>query len=39
VAGSAIRSGEQAILAAQGYGPDGSLDDVGIELDPTVLEK
>lgn len=34
-----VRSGEERILAIEGDRPDGSLNDVGIDLDPAIIEK
>ena len=34
-----IRSGEQRVLAVEGDRPDGSLDDVVVDLDATVIEE
>jgi hypothetical protein len=34
-----IRSGEERILAIEGDRPDGALNDVGIDLDPAIIEK
>jgi hypothetical protein len=36
---AAIRSGEERVLAIEGDRPDGALDDVGVDLDPAVIEE
>ena len=36
---AAVRASEQGVLAVQGQGPDRALDDVGIDLDPAVVEE
>ena len=35
-AAASVRSGEEAVLARDGLGPDGAFDDVGVELDQAV---
>lgn len=39
VLAAGLGSGEEGILAVQGQGPDGALDDVGVELDAAVVEE
>ena len=37
--GTAVRAGEQGVLAGQGKRPDGALDDVVVDLDAAVVEE
>jgi hypothetical protein len=39
VLAAAIGASEERILAIEGDGPDGALDDVGIDLDPAVIDE
>ena len=39
VASPTIRAGEEGVLPAEGDRPDGSLDDVRVQLDPAILEE
>ena len=34
-----VRAGEQRVFAVQGQGPDRSLDHIGVDLDPAVVEE
>jgi hypothetical protein len=36
---TAVRPGEEVVLAPQNHGPDGSLDRIVVELDATVLDE
>ena len=37
--GAAVGAGEQRVLAVEGEGPDGALDDVVVDLDAAVVEE
>ena len=37
--GAAVGAGEECILAIERDRPDGALDDVGVDLDATVVEE
>jgi hypothetical protein len=37
--GSAIGTCEQCIFAIEGDRPDGALNDVGVDLDPAVIDE
>ena len=39
VLAAAVGAGEQRILAIEGDGADGALDDVGVDLDAAVVEE
>lgn len=39
VLAASVRAPENAVLAAQGQGPDGALDGVGIELDVAAVQE
>ena len=39
VGATLVAAGEQRILAVQGDRPDGTLDNVGVDLDASVIEK
>ena len=36
---AAIRAGEESVLAIEGDGPDRTLDCIGVDLDPAVVEE
>jgi hypothetical protein len=39
VLAAAVRSGEERILAVDGDRPDSAFDDIGIDLDPAVIDE
>jgi len=39
VLATAVGAGEECVLSVQGNRPDGSLDDVAIDLDPPVIDE
>lgn len=39
VLGAAVRAGKERVFTVQGNRPDGAFDDVGVNLDPAVIEE